>query len=280
MAEGHTVAAWARDLQVLVGERLERVDLPATKAEWLPAIEGQALEAVESRGKNLLLYISGGLVIRCHALMYGSWQVGEPGMELRKLERQVRLRLRTARHEAVFFNGPVVDIMTVEDLATYEPIQSLGPDVMSDDFDRDEAWRRLQRHPQVEIAVALLDQTIVAGIGNIFKSEALFAAAVNPRAPVAWISRAEADRIWTVVTGMMRANITVTGPLCTTTPELIGEGRRLYVYRQTNKPCAPLPDRRRCEGLVEQFRQGRHPRTTYWCPSCQRQPERALAADR
>ena len=227
------------------------------------------LETVDTHGKNLLLRLSGGISIRCHALMYGSWQVGEPGMKLRKKESQVRLRLRTANHEAVFFNGPVVDIMTDEELAQYEPVASLGPDVMKDDFDHDEAWRRLQQHADMQIGPALLDQTIVAGIGNIFKSEALFVAGIDPRREVGYLSRDEVERIWDAVIPMMWASAEDVGPIVTTSPELQGQGRNLYVYHKTNQPCVGRPDGAECEGTVEQFRQGKNDRTTYWCPACQ-----------
>lgn len=269
MAEGHMIVYWARQIRALTGEALEHVDLPSTKEDWIEVLEGRTLEAVDTHGKNLLLRISGGFTIRCHALMYGSWQVGEAGMTLRKPEKQVRLRLRTPEHEAVFFNGPVVDIMSDEELAKYEPVASLGPDVMKEDFDRDEAWRRLQRHAGTQIGPALLDQSIVAGIGNIFKSEALFAAGVDPRREVGYLSREELERIWDAVIPMMWASVDDEGPIRTTTEDLQARGRTLYVYRQTNKPCVGRPDGADCGGKVEQFRQGGNERTTWWCPSCQ-----------
>lgn len=269
MAEGHMIVYWARLLEPLVGETLERVDLPSTKSEWIDTLEGRALQAVDTHGKNLLLRISGDITIRCHALMYGSWQVGEPGMATRKPEKQVRLRLRTAAHEAVFFNGPVVDIMTDDELATYEPVAGLGPDVMKEDFDRDEAWRRLQQKAGLEIGEALLDQTIVAGIGNIFKSEALFVAGIDPRREVGYVARDEVERIWDAVIPMMWANVADGGPIATTPEALSTEGRKLFVYRQTNRPCVGRPDGTECGGTVEQFRQGQNERITYWCPLCQ-----------
>jgi len=269
MAEGHMIIYWARQIRALEGETLQHVDVPSTKQEWGEVLEGRTLERVDTHGKNLLLRISGALTIRCHALMYGSWQVGEPGMALRKPEKQVRLRLRTPEHEAVFFNGPVVDIMSDEELAQYEPVASLGPDVMKDDFDRDEAWRRLQQHADLEIGEALLDQTIVAGIGNIFKSEALFVAGIDPRREVGYLSRSEAERIWEAVVPMMWASVEDGGPIATTTGDLRALGRNLYVYRQTNKPCVSRPCGTDCDGAVEQFRQGTNGRTTYWCPACQ-----------
>lgn len=269
MAEGHMIVYWARQIRALEGETLEHVDLPSTKEEWIEVLKGRTLERVDTHGKNLLLRISGDLTIRCHALMYGSWQVGEPGMKLNKPQKQVRLRLATAEHEAVFFNGPVVDIMSDEELAEYEPVASLGPDVMKDNFDRDEAWRRLQQHAEMQIGPALLDQTILAGIGNIFKSEALFVAGIDPRREVGYISRDEVERIWDAVIPMMWDSVEGGGPIATTTDELRAEGRNLYVYRKTNRPCVARPDGTACEGTVEQFRQGDNERVTYWCPDCQ-----------
>ena len=106
MAEGHTLVRWAGWLKPLVGEPLEKVELPRRFADRAAGLVGQHVARIETKGKHLLLHLSGGDTIHCHAMMYGSWQVGKPGMKLRKEERVVRVRMRTATREAVFFHGP------------------------------------------------------------------------------------------------------------------------------------------------------------------------------
>ncbi|MGD8700246.1 MAG: DNA-formamidopyrimidine glycosylase family protein, partial [Gemmatimonadales bacterium] len=203
MAEGHSVVRWARSLRSLVGEPLLDVELPKRWGDRAAALPGQHLVAVGTHGKHLLLYLSGGSTLHCHAMMYGSWQFGRPGKSLRKPAKNVRLRLTTAKSEAVFFNGPVVELLTEAELRAHEKLNALGPDILHQDFDRDEAWRRLQTTPSRAIGDALLDQTLVAGIGNIFKSEGLFLAGVNPLAPVDLITPSQAMRIWDVTIPIM-----------------------------------------------------------------------------
>ena len=112
MAEGHLVVRWARRLRSLVGRPLVRVELPTRFAERAPSLVGQHVAEVASHGKHLLVHFSGGATLHCHAMMFGSWQVGRPGMKLRKPRERVRVRLRTAEREAVFFNGPVAELLT------------------------------------------------------------------------------------------------------------------------------------------------------------------------
>lgn len=163
MAEGHAVARWARELRRLIGEPLESIEAPRRWTNRVGGLRGAHLISVETRGKHLLLRLSDGSMIHCHAMMYGSWQVGERGMTCRKAGRHVRLGLRTVRHEAVFFHGPVVEILRADELSAHPSLSTLGPDVMSPGFDREEAWRRLQEEPARAIGDVLLDQRAVAG---------------------------------------------------------------------------------------------------------------------
>jgi endonuclease-8 len=156
MAEGPTVARWADQLQTLVGEKLLEVRAPKKWQERAEGVVGRSIVAVRSHGKNLLIELSDGTIIRCHAMMYGSWQIGKRDLELLKPEARIRLRLRTRNHEAVFFSGPVVEFLTPEEARSHHTLSALGPDLMADNFDRDEAWRRMQLRPELSIAEALL----------------------------------------------------------------------------------------------------------------------------
>lgn len=167
MAEGHSILRWARSLRPLLGQPLVRVDLPKRWADRMAGLPDQHLREIQTHGKHLLLHLPEGLSLHCHAMMYGSWQFGRPAMKLRKPEENVRLRLRTANHEAVFFNGPVVELLTAEELQAHKRLTALGPDILRPDFDREEAWKRLRRTEERPAGDALPDQGIVAGIGNM-----------------------------------------------------------------------------------------------------------------
>ncbi len=264
MAEGHSIIRWARELAPLTGERLEVVELPRRWENRATALAGHHIDAIETRGKHLLLHLSDGQTIHCHAMMYGSWQVGKPGMRLRKQSRHARLRLRTSRVEAIFFHGPVVELLTPDELAAHHRLTSLGPDVMSTGFDREEVWRRLKRDGTREIGEAVLDQRLVAGIGNIYKSEGLFLAGIDPRRHAHTVTRHEIERLWEDLIPLMWQGAKTRAPLSTLPANLRQAGERYWVYRRHGKFCL------RCGGAIVLMRQGELRRATYYCADCQR----------
>ncbi len=260
MAEGPAVVRWARALRHLIGEPLLEVLVPRRWRDRAADLLGAHLLAVETRGKHLLLHLSTGHVIHAHAMQYGSWQIGEPGMEYRKPARFIRLRLGTAVHHAVYYNGPVMEILTPEELSAHPALNALGPDIMRDDFDPREVARRLRDASDRAIGDAILDQRIVAGIGNIFKSEGLFLAQIHPQCPAGNVSRAEQDRLWTALLPLMQASADQFGP--TVTRAINGD--RHWVYRRRGRPCFI------CGSPIAMIRQGELSRATYYCPACQR----------
>jgi endonuclease VIII len=263
MAEGHAVIRWARALQQLAGEALIAVRLPQRWGDRGATLLGAQLTAIETRGKHLLLHLSTGDTIHTHAMQYGSWQVGERGMALRKDARYVRLRLVTSRHEAIFYHGPVIEVLTAEELAQHGALLALGPDVMSSQFDRDDVARRIAVAGERPIGDVVLDQRVVAGLGNIFKSEGLFLAGVDPRRSAASISRGEQDRLWDAIVPIMWRGTERFGKTTTTTPELQAQGHLHYVYRRRGHPCLA------CGNKIQMVRQGELDRSTYFCPVCQ-----------
>lgn len=263
MAEGHAVLYWARHLRALVGEPVVEVQVPRRWQVRARALLGSEIVDVSTRGKHLLIRFSGGTTVHCHALMFGSWQFGQPGMLLEKPKARVRLLLRTATREAVFFNGPVVELLSADELATHSKLKALGPDLLSPAFDRAETWRRLSCAPDREVGDALLDQTIVAGIGNIYKSEGLFLVGVDPRRPVGSLSRERVESLWDTLVPLMSEAAERDGRATTLPPELLTPGRRHWVYRCTGRPCL------RCDTRVASVRQGSLGRRSYYCPRCQ-----------
>lgn len=264
MAEGHAVARWAGSLRALVGERLEAVDAPERWLERAALVVGERVTEVLSHGKHLLIRCSGGWVFHCHAMQYGSWQIGEPGQELRKEKRYIRLRLLTSRHEAVYFHGPVMEILTEAELAAHEKFQALGPDILDPALDRTEILRRFRESPpERPVGDAVLDQNIVAGIGNIYKSEGLFLAGIDPRRPVSEIGAQALDRIWDGLGPLMREGTLHYGPTGTLPPSLRENGDRNWVYQRSGRPCF------RCGETIQRIRQGDLKRATFFCPHCQ-----------
>ena len=271
MAEGHAVIRWARRLAPVVGEPLTHVTMPKRWKDRPQGLVGQRLLEPITRGKHLLLPLSGGETLHCHGAQYGSWQVGERPMELRKPAKHVRLRLDTADHEAVFYHGPTVELLTPEELAVHERLNGLGPDVMAPTlghtpggtFDRAEAARRVRQRGEAPIKPTLLSQKVVAGIGNIFASEGLFVARVDPRRPAESVTDEELGALWDAVHPMMWAGTERWGRTQTTPPEMQAEGKGRWVYQRKGKPCWV------CGTPVELVRMPPYDRATYLCPTCQ-----------
>lgn len=264
MAEGHAVIRWARALNALVGEPLVEVRLPKRWGERGSALIDAHITAVTTHGKHLLLHLSNGETLHTHAMQYGSWQIGERDMPLRKEAKYVRLRLVTPEHEAVFYHGPVIELLRPDELDNHGALLALGPDVMAADFDRDEAARRTQAAGERPIGDVVLDQRVMAGIGNIFKSEGLFLARIDPRRSAAEVSRAELDRFVDEVAPLMWRGTERYGKTVTTTPEQQAAGQLHYVYRRRGHACLV------CGTKIEMVRQGELDRSTYFCPHCQR----------
>ena len=262
VSEGPNVVRWARAIRQLVGEPLVAVKLPSKHAAQADALVGQHVAAVDTHGKHLLVHLSDGHTLHCHGLMQGYWHVGRPGM-LPDGEAAVRVRLRTAEWEALFLHGPVAQLLSGAELAQHAKLQALGPDVMSERFDRAEAGRRV-RAAGAEIAEAIVDQNVVAGIGNTYKSEALFVAGIDPRRSAADIAPEELAALWDVVIPLMWDEANCEGEWSTLPAELRGRGERHWVYRRSGRPCL------KCGSRIRLVRQGKFNRATYLCTQCQR----------
>ena len=264
MAEGHAVARWGDALRVLVGERIVDVQVPRRWSDRGTRLIGATVTGVLTRGKHLVLSFSVPLVIHAHAMQYGSWQVGARGLEPRKDVRFVRLRLVTPRHEALYFHGPVMEILTPDELAAHGPFQSLGPDLLHPDFAVDDAVARVRAEGLREVADAVLDQRVVSGIGNIYKSEGLFLAAIHPRSPSAAVPAAGLQSMFRALIPLMQDARFSSGRTVTLPPDLQRTpSTRNWVYRRRGRPCL------RCGTPVEMIRQGDLRRATYFCPACQ-----------
>jgi endonuclease-8 len=204
-------------------------------------VDGLRLESVEAVGKNLLLRFEGGVVLRSHLRMRGRWFVRPRGSPT---FGRPWLVLRGERLEAVQVNGPVLEL-------NQRAVRRLGPDILGRPPDLDAMVARLrQQHPEREVGDALLDQRLIAGIGNMWKAEALWRARVSPWRPLGDVNDDELRRVLEEAARMMRASV-----------DGAREGRT--VYRKAGRPCP------RCGDTIRSRGQGDGNRTAYWCPACQ-----------
>ncbi len=255
MPEGDALHRAAQRLQVLVGERLE-VETPHPRAQAgriAERLSGRTLLGVRAVGKNVLLDFEGGLVLRSHLRMSGRWRVGPRGGE-----RTGRpwLVLRGSEYEAVLWNGPVLELYP---RGTDPGVDRLGPDILGVPLDLDGMVSRLRAQPEREVGDALLDQRLVAGVGNLWKAEGLWQVRVSPWSRVAAVSDDELRELLTWLAGQMRASVAGSRPL-----------RR--VYRRVGRPCP------RCGAPIRSRGQGDANRTAYWCPACQGEGKPAVTA--
>lgn len=264
MPEGHSVARWADTLQVIIGEEVTAITVPPRWLERASSIVGARVTRVHAHGKHLVLHFSSGWVIHSHALQYGSWQIGPIGQELRKEARFARLRLTTSNTEAVFFHGPVMEVLTEAELRTHERYTTLGPDLLHDDFNALAAIAAIRAQGDREIGDTVLDQRVVAGIGNIYKSEGLFLATINPLRRSGSVSKKELSAFFDELIPLMQLGRKKYGMTITLPEDLRFEPWLWnWVYRRQGHPCFV------CATPVTMFRQGEFERTTYYCPHCQ-----------
>ncbi|HEX3218685.1 MAG TPA: DNA-formamidopyrimidine glycosylase family protein [Candidatus Limnocylindria bacterium] len=268
MPEGDTIYRTAEVLRrALLGGVLRRaVAQPGPGLARVPDLSvliGSAVSAVEARGKHLLIGFSDGHWLRTHMRMRGSWHRYAPGERWRLPERRATCVLETDSAVAVCFDAPVAELLTAAELERHAGLQALGPDLLSATPDLDAVVGRLRTQPSLPLGEALLDQRLLAGIGNVIKSEAAFMERLDPWAPISAFTDAQLQAVARRSAELLRAN-TRGGRRVTTGRRVPGES--LWVYGRSGQPC------RRCGTLIRARRQGEQARTTYWCPSCQGAP--------
>jgi endonuclease-8 len=231
---------------------------------------GRTIEKCEAAGKHCLIFFSGDVILRTHMRMSGSWHLYRPGERWFKSKNAMRVRLDTADWVAVAFDVPVAEFLTQRELNTRSPIAQLGPDLLKPDFDRDEAIRRILASGDRTIAMTLLDQRTVAGIGNVYKSETLFVAGVNPYTPASLVPVADLERVLETARQLLKDNVregAAPGIRTRRTLKVFDRGSgyddHTWVYGRRGKPC------RKCGTPIEMKKDGLEARPTFWCPECQ-----------
>ncbi len=259
MPEGDTLYRIARTLtQALVGRPLTAVEstVPALVSAQL---EGRTTVAVEAHGKNLMIRLDDGRTIYSHLRMTGSWHVYRPGERWQKPRSGARLVLVTADILAVCFYAPVIELLAPGGEQRHAVLTQLGPDVLAPDFDPVAAARRLaDPRPIGEI---VMDQRVIAGIGNVYKSELLFLERIDPWCAGTSLSEAQRLALMQHTVKLMIPNLAPGAGIRTTRASL--GGPRKWAYGRSGEACMI------CGTTIAMRRQGAAGRSTYYCPTCQ-----------
>ena len=274
MPEGDTIFRAARSLhQALAGHRVTKFDTAyahLARVNDNGPIAGRLIERCEAAGKHVLIVFEGDLILRTHMRMNGSWHLYRHGERWWRGPQAMRVRVDTADWVAVAFDVPVAEFVTAKELASSDPVAALGPDLLKSGFDRGEAIRRVRAAGALPIAQALLDQRLVAGIGNVYKSEVLFLAGVHPDTPASAVPQDLLEQIMDLARRLLNDNVVPGTPGAIQTYRSLRrtDGRSdsfasLWVYGRAGKPC------RKCGTAIESKKMGLDARATYWCPTCQ-----------
>jgi endonuclease-8 len=272
MPEGDTIFRAARTLnRALTGSVVTRFasTFPALdRIDHDRPIAGRTIESVTSRGKHLLMAFSGDLVLRTHMRMHGSWHLYRPGERWQRPAHDMRLVIDTERFVAVGFKVPVAEWLTARDLERHTELQALGPDLLSSAFSEIDVLARIRMHPREAIADVLLNQRVVAGVGNVFKSEILFVTRVDPFHLVGALADAQLLTIVETARTLLSANVlsrsqTLSPAIGRRTTRSLDPSAKLWVYGRGGRPC------RACGTPISSTKTGVDARLTYWCPTCQ-----------
>jgi endonuclease VIII len=255
--EGDTIAWHANRIRpVLEGHVPEEIGTPHPRHRfdrWPERLANRAVRRVDTHGKHLFLRFEGDLVLHSHLAMTGSWGVYRDGRRWARSPARAWLVLRRGGQTVVQFDGPLLELITEGRSRFDQRLAALGPDVLAAEFDAASFLRRLRTDdPTRTIGDALLDQRNVAGIGNVWKSEGCWEAAIDPWRRVRDISDAEALAVIEAMRPRMQRSA-VNGP----------RAIDARVYRHAGRRCP------RCGGRITAHGQGDANRTTYWCKGCQ-----------
>jgi len=263
MPEGHTIHRYAREHHALLGGKRVRVSSPQGRFEAEAAeLTGRKPRRVEAWGKHLFYHWAGGNVVHVHLGLAGRFAVHEsPAPEAHPL---TRIRIEGKDH-TVDLKGPMICEL-VRQKQVSDILARLGPDPIRDDADPSAAYAKIRRTKR-SLASLLMDQSVIAGIGNIYRCELLFIHRLAPSRPGMSLSENEFEALWETLVRLMRVGLE-TGRIKTVSviePALRGgrvnkHGERLYVYKQ--------PDCLVCGAPVESWKVDG--RMVYACPACQR----------
>lgn len=265
MPEGDTIYRSADRLRrALVGEQIVDASCHNPRVERpLPAerVVGQTCVRVEARGKHLLMHLGSGDAIHSHLGMTGSWHLYRPGEVWQKPTHYAAVALATEPWKAVCFTPPTLELLTRDQVRRHRQLSRLGPDLLDPDFNATEAVSRLRRAAAAPVGVAVMNQQLVCGIGNVYKSEILFLEQLDPFAPIGQLTDEQLHRLLDRARMLMQRNLSGMPRQTRFRGDV-----RLWVYGRLDEPCL------KCGQRIQMRRQGEAGRTTYWCPTCQYAP--------
>lgn len=269
MPEGDTIFRAAqvlgRALQGQIVSRFESVFPQINRIDEDDPFRGRTVTSVASVGKHLLIRLSGNVTIRTHMRMNGSWHIYRRGERWRRSARNARIVLETEQYVAVGFSIPVAEALPTDEESRDRELRRLGGDLLADGFNSGDAVERLRQHPSSRVDDALLNQTVMAGIGNVYKSEILFLVGIHPGRPISSLNDSELTGLVSRSLDLLTRNVTSATARASGRRTIWGlnPAERLWVYGRGNRPC------RRCGTPISKALTGKNPRVTYWCPSCQ-----------
>ena len=274
MPEGHTLHRLADHLTATFAGRAVRVSSPQGRfADSAALVDGGRLEGAEAWGKNLFVEFPAERYVHVHLGLYGRFDVHAGVEEVPLPVGQVRMRLVTAGGSPTSYadlRGATTCALVTREQRDAVVARS-GPDPLRDDADPDRAWQRIRRS-RAPIGGLLMDQAVLAGVGNVYRAELLFRHRVDPMRPGSTLRPGQWRAMWTDLVELMHEGVR-TGRIDTVrpehTPEVMGRpprrddhGGEVYVYRRTGQPCHVCGTTVRTAEL-----QGRN---LFWCPRCQR----------
>jgi endonuclease-8 len=282
MPEGDTILRTALTLDRWIGGRqitAARSVVPGVSASRLV---GRTVLGVEAQGKHVLVRFSadpanrgaGELTLRTHQRMAGSWHVAAAGAPWHRPAWQAQIVLKAGERVAVCFNAPVVDLFPTRETSVHPVLRALGPDLLAGPIPAGVVWSRATQllGPDVLVGELLLDQRVVSGIGNIWRSESLFVCGIDPWRPWPAVGPDGLDRLVAAAAELMRAQVPALAPsagrkvAAGPAAGSPGPGGRRWVYGRQGRPCW------RCRTAIRAARLGRQARTVWWCPTCQTAP--------
>jgi endonuclease VIII len=267
MPEGDTIHRAASTLQrALAGKTVTRFETgyaQLANVDRDTPIVGRTIESVSALGKHLLMRFSGGLTLRTHLRMNGSWHLYRTQERWQRAASRMRVLVEAGDLVAVGFDVPVAEWIPTDSLKRDRTLRTLGPDLLAEDFDLEEATSRFRAALGRPLAEALLDQRIAAGAGNVFKCEVLFDLGHYPFDDVARYSAEELRALLRRTCELMRVNVGPGSPSGRTTTGRDDPHAKLWVYGRGAEPC------RRCATAIAYVKRGDDARGTYYCPRCQ-----------
>jgi endonuclease-8 len=256
--EGDTIHhAAGRIGEALNGRVPDEILMPHQRhsgTSWPQRLRGRAVRSVDPHGKHLFLRFEGNLTLHSHLRMTGHWGVYRRGSRWGRGRGRAWLVVRSGGWDVVEFDGPVLELLSEARIRSDPRFSGLGQDVLGESFEVERFLARVRSDdPARPVGDALLDQRLLAGIGNLWKAEVCFATGIDPWRPLRAVSDEEATTLVSTARELMRE------PARTGFP-----ARPRAVYGRAGRPCT------RCGTIIRQRGQWENNRQTFWCPGCQR----------